>query len=48
MRAKATVMRHGSNAIAAGAEARLPSGDEEDLLGSGAWGAKPFVVLSFS
>jgi hypothetical protein len=41
-------MRRGANAIAAGAEVRLPSGDEEDLLGSGAWGVKPFAVLSFS
>jgi hypothetical protein len=48
LRAKGTVMRRGSNAIAAGAEVRLPSGDEEDLLGSGAWGVKPFAVLSFS
>src|SRR5262245_66032717 len=40
-------MRRGANAFAAGAEVRLPSGDEEDLLGSGAWGVKPFVVLSF-
>jgi hypothetical protein len=48
LRAKGTVMRHGSSAIAAGAEVRFPSGDEEDLLGSGAWGVKPFAVLSFS
>jgi len=47
-RAKATVMRRGSAAIAAGAEVRFPSGAEEDLLGSGAWGAKPFAVLSFA
>src|SRR5262245_20255609 len=48
LRAKATLMRHGPNAIAAGAEVRLPSGDEEELLGSGAWGVKPYAVLSFS
>jgi hypothetical protein len=48
LRAKGTVMRRGQNAIAAGAELRVPSGNEEDLLGSGAWGFKPFVVLSFS
>ena len=48
VRAKGTVLRRGANAIAAGTEVRLPSGDEEDLLGSGAWGVKPFVVLSFS
>ena len=47
LRAKGTVMRRGQNAIAAGAEVRVPSGDEDDLLGSGAWGVKPFVVLSF-
>ena len=45
---KGTMMRRGSTAIAAGAEVRLPSGDEEDLLGSGAWGVRPFAVLSFS
>jgi hypothetical protein len=29
-----------------GLDARVPSGDEEDLLGSGGWGLKPFLVLS--
>ena len=47
LRAKGTVMRRGQNAIAVGAEVRVPSGDEDDLLGSGAWGVKPFAVLSF-
>jgi hypothetical protein len=47
LRAKGTVMRRGQSAIAAGAELRVPSGNEDDLLGSGAWGVKPFVVLSF-
>jgi hypothetical protein len=26
----------------------MPSGDEDDLLGSGAWGMRPFVVVSFA
>jgi hypothetical protein len=47
MRTKHTVIRRGQNALAGGAELRIPSGDEFDLLGSGAWGVKPFVVLSF-
>jgi hypothetical protein len=48
LRAKGTVLRRGPNGIAAGAELRLPSGNEDDLLGSGAWGVKPFVVVSFA
>jgi hypothetical protein len=48
LRAKGTVIRRGPNGLAAGAEVRVPSGDEVDLLGSGAWGVKPFLVLSFS
>jgi hypothetical protein len=48
MRTKHTVIRRGQTAFATGAELRVPSGDEYDLLGSGAWGVKPFVVLSFA
>src|SRR5262245_10965319 len=48
LRTKATLVRRGRVAFAAGAEVRVPSGDEDDLLGSGAWGAKPFAVLSFT
>jgi Putative MetA-pathway of phenol degradation len=48
LHAKGTLMRRGSSAIAVGTEVRFPSGDEEDLLGSGAWGVRPFAVLSFS
>jgi hypothetical protein len=47
VRTKQTVLRRGHNGFAAGAEVRIPSGDEYDLLGSGAWGAKPFMALSF-
>jgi len=34
--------------LAAGVDTRLPSGDELDLLGTGAVGVRPFVVLSGS
>jgi hypothetical protein len=47
VRTKQTVLRRGHNGFAAGAEVRIPSGNEYDLLGSGAWGAKPFMALSF-
>ena len=35
-------------AVALGVDGRLPTGDEEDLLGLGAFGVKPFAVVSFS
>ncbi len=48
LRAKGTLVRRGQSGVAAGLEVRVPSGDEDDLLGSGGWGVKPFAVLSFS
>jgi hypothetical protein len=48
LRTKATIARSGHRGIAAGVELRMPSGDEDDLLGSGAWGVRPFGVLSFT
>jgi hypothetical protein len=47
LRAKGTMMRRAQSLLGAGAEVRVPSGNEHDLLGSGAWGVKSFVVLSF-
>ena len=47
LRAKGTLMRRAQSVLGAGAEVRVPSGNEHDLLGSGAWGVKPFLVLSF-
>lgn len=38
----------GSVALAVATDVRLPTGDEENLLGSGAMGLKPFVALSFA
>lgn len=34
--------------LAAGVDVRLPTGDEENFLGSGATGVKPFGVISYS
>jgi hypothetical protein len=46
VRAKGTLMRRGRRALAAGLDLRMPTGDEENLLGAGALGARPFVVFS--
>jgi hypothetical protein len=48
VRAKANVMRGEATAVAVGMDFRAPSGDAQNLLGSGAPGVKPFVVLTFS
>jgi hypothetical protein len=47
VRTKRTVVRRSRYGFATGAEVRIPSGNAYDLLGSGAWGVKPFLVLSF-
>ena len=47
-RAKGTVLREGSRALAVGVDLRMPTGDEENLLGSGALGMKPFAAFSTS
>jgi hypothetical protein len=48
VRTKATVMREGTRSLAAGVDLRLPTGDEQNLLGAGALGFRPFVALSAS
>lgn len=48
VKTKNTVARRGPYGFAAGAEVRIPSGNAYDLLGSGAWGVKPFAVLSYA
>jgi len=37
----------GGNGLAFALDVRMPSGDEEDLLGAGAWGLRPFAAMSF-
>jgi hypothetical protein len=46
LRAKATVLREGARALATGLDVRVPTGDEMNLLGSGAMGVRPFVAFS--
>ena len=43
---KGTVFNGERSKLAAGVEARLPTGDEFNLLGSGAYGFKPYLVFS--
>ena len=46
VRGKTTVLREGPRALAAGVDVRLPTGDERNLLGSGAAGVRPFAAFS--
>jgi hypothetical protein len=48
VRAKTTMLREGPRALAAGVDVRLPTGDEGNLLGSGAAGIRPFAAFSTS
>jgi hypothetical protein len=48
VRLKGNPVHNESIGLALGIDGRIPTGDEEDLLGLGAWGVKPFVVLSLS
>jgi hypothetical protein len=48
LRLKARATSLGPVAVGLGVDSRLPTGDEMDLLGAGAWGVKPFLVLSGS
>ena len=48
VRAKTTLLREGTRALAAGIDARLPTGDEQNLLGAGAAGLRPFAAFSGS
>jgi hypothetical protein len=47
-RVKANPVRLERTGFALGVDVRAPTGDEENLLGSGAPGFKPFAVLSYS
>lgn len=47
LRLKGTAARWGgSHGLALALDVRMPTGDEENLLGSGAWGVRPFVAAS--
>ena len=47
-RLKSTLLRRGSNGVALGLDLRIPTGDQENLLGAGAPGVKPFLIWSGS
>src|SRR5215469_6071044 len=47
LRAKGTVFKRERAAVALGADVRLPSGDENNFLGTGAAGVKPFLSASY-
>ena len=47
LRLKGTAPRSGPTRLGFLADVRFPTGDEEDLLGSGAWGVKPLIVVSW-
>ena len=46
VRLKASVVRKPTFGMALGVETRLPTGDEKDLLGAGAFAVKPYLVIS--
>jgi hypothetical protein len=46
-RAKGTIFSGERFGLAAGVDVRFPTGDELNFLGSGAWGAKPFLAASY-
>lgn len=48
VRVKGAVMREGPRGLAVGVDLRMPTGDERNLLGSGAAGVKPFLAYSGS
>jgi hypothetical protein len=48
VRLKGTAIRGGRSGLAVGLDARLPTGDERELLGAGAAGLKPFAALSLT
>ena len=48
LRVKGTAVRGGRSGLAVGLDARLPTGDEKELLGAGAAGLKPFAALSMT
>ena len=47
LRLKATAPKSGPTRLGFLTDVRFPTGDEKDLLGSGAWGVKPLIVVSW-
>jgi hypothetical protein len=47
VRGKLGLLQGGNTALAAGIDARLPTGDEQDLLGTGTYQIKPYLIAGF-
>ena len=48
LRIKAKAPKNGATSLAMTVDARFPTGDERNLLGSGAWGVRPAIILSWA
>lgn len=48
LRGKGTIMKGERSDLALGVDVRLPTGDDTNFLGSGAFGVKPFAAWSYS
>jgi hypothetical protein len=48
LRLKGQVVKKPKSGVALALDVRVPTGDEEDLLGAGALGLKPFLIASFT
>jgi hypothetical protein len=47
VRVKGTAAQFKNGGLAVGVDARMPTGDAYDFLGSGAYGVRPFIALSW-
>jgi hypothetical protein len=47
-RGKLQLLKHERAGLTAGMDVRVPTGDEKNFLGSGAWGLRPFVTFSYA
>ncbi len=48
VRGKYEVLKGEKAGLAVGADIHLPTGDEQNFLGSGTWGVRPFVTVSYA
>jgi hypothetical protein len=48
LRVKASAPKSGPTTLALTVDTRFPTGDERNLLGSGAWGVRPTIILSWA
>jgi hypothetical protein len=48
LRGKYEVVKGEKAGLALGADVHFPTGDEENFLGSGTWGVRPFVTFSYA